>query len=87
MISIEEHNSKGDSTYEKGVNQFTHLSSHEFSNLFLGKYLSEKKSNINQNEPVKIVKEVDWEALGKVSAVKNQGNCDAGYAFCTVSML
>ena len=32
------------------------------------------------------LKEVDWQALGKVSEVKNQGQCDAGYAFCSTSL-
>jgi len=31
--------------------------------------------------------EIDWQALGKISAVKNQGLCDAGYAFCSTSLI
>lgn len=31
--------------------------------------------------------EIDWQALGKVSAVKDQGQCDAGYAFCSASLI
>ena len=31
--------------------------------------------------------EVDWEALGKVTPVENQGKCDAGYAFCSASLI
>ena len=31
--------------------------------------------------------QIDWQALGKVSPVKNQGNCDAGYAFCSASLI
>jgi C1A family cysteine protease len=33
------------------------------------------------------LKEIDWQALGMVSAVGNQGNCDAGYAFCSTSLI
>ena len=31
--------------------------------------------------------DVDWDVLGKVSPVKNQGTCDAGYAFCSASLV
>jgi C1A family cysteine protease len=31
--------------------------------------------------------EIDWQALGKVSAVKDQGVCDAGYAFCSAALI
>ncbi len=35
---------------------------------------------------MEILQDVDWDVLGKVSPVKNQGSCDAGYAFCSVSL-
>ena len=42
----------------------------------------------NQEEkPMEILGDVDWEVLGKVSPVKTQGACDAGYAFCSVSLV
>jgi len=31
--------------------------------------------------------DIDWVLNGKVSPVKNQGNCDAGYAFSTTGLL
>jgi len=31
--------------------------------------------------------EIDWQAMGKVSKVKDQGQCDAGYAFCSSSLI
>ena len=31
--------------------------------------------------------DIDWTVLGKVSGVKNQGSCDAGYAFSTTGLL
>lgn len=31
--------------------------------------------------------DVDWQNLGKVSEIKNQGNCNAGYAFSTTSLI
>ncbi len=30
--------------------------------------------------------DIDWEKQGKVTPVKNQGQCDAGYAFCSNSL-
>ena len=36
---------------------------------------------------MEILGDVDWEVLGKVSPVKTQGACDAGYAFCSVSLV
>ena len=30
--------------------------------------------------------DIDWQKAGKVSVVKNQGNCDAGYTFCSNSL-
>lgn len=33
------------------------------------------------------MQDVDWDVLGKVSPVKAQGNCDAGYAFCSASLV
>ena len=32
------------------------------------------------------LEDIDWDVLGYVSKVKNQGNCDAGYAFSTSSL-
>lgn len=31
--------------------------------------------------------DIDWQSLGKVSEVKNQGNCNAGYAFSITSLI
>lgn len=36
---------------------------------------------------MKVLGDVDWDVLGKVSPVKTQGACDAGYAFCSVSLV
>lgn len=30
--------------------------------------------------------DIDWEKQGKVTPVKNQGQCDSGYAFCSNSL-
>jgi hypothetical protein len=33
------------------------------------------------------LQDVDWQVLGKVSEVKNQGQCDAGYAFSSTGLI
>ena len=42
--------------------------------------------NLDLSE-VQPLREVDWQSLGKVSAIKDQGLCDAGYAFCSASLM
>jgi C1A family cysteine protease len=34
-----------------------------------------------------VLEDIDWLALGKVSPVRDQGICDAGYAFCSASLI
>ena len=93
MRNIEEvvrHNSDPKRSYDKGINQFSHLSHEEFSSQFLNRFYSEQKASEERKEDVQVdlseLREVDWQALGKVSPVKNQGQCDAGYAFCSVGL-
>ena len=38
-------------------------------------------------EEAPILRQIDWQALGKVSEVGNQGICDAGYAFCSAGLI
>lgn len=62
----------------------------EFQSIFTSSLLASTPSiseKILSDERIKIeVGDTDWEAQGKVSPVKNQGSCDAGYAFCTTSL-
>lgn len=93
LNEINKHNSDSTQTYSKGLNQFTHLSKEEFAAMYLNHYHSK-----NLNEEIVAshshrdyagtfeIGDVDWEALGKVSAVKSQGSCDAGYAFSSASL-
>ena len=46
----------------------------------------EKSSSVQEKEEVALLGDIDWEKLGKVSPVRNQGSCDSGYAFCTTSL-
>ena len=92
LKEIKEHNSDPKQTFLKGTNQFSHLTQSEFEQMFLSTvYKTEGHliSNLNQKEEhvVEPLREIDWQALGKVSAVKDQGICDAGYAFCSASLI
>lgn len=89
---IEKHNSDQTQTYKKGVNQFTHLTKAEFRAMFVNRFYEnyETKSQVARprlDASVPILREVDWQALGKVSSVGNQGECDAGYAFCSAGLI
>jgi cathepsin L len=87
--TIERHNSHESNTFKMGLNQFSHLSVEEFDHM-----MSSKKGRKIEEEQlgskVEVVSgpsnDVDWEKAGKVSPVKSQGQCDAGYAFCSNSL-
>lgn len=67
---IVRHNADQTQTYKKGLNQFTHLSKTEFKAMFTNKYYTNyetTKKVVDISTPV--LQEIDWQALGKVSAV------------------
>ena len=75
-----------------GVNQFTHLSTAQFEASYLNSKFYQKNhrdfiEKVVEDKFDGPIREVDWQALGKVSAVKDQGVCDAGYAFCSASLM
>ena len=60
--------------------------------MFLNRLYANKPNSqikaVNKEYPIAgPIKDVDWESLGKVSPVENQGKCDAGYAFCSTSLI
>lgn len=85
---INKHNSKPNVTYTLGLNKFAHLTSTEFASLHFGLIKPENRSSTQRNftgkvcdkAPLTIPDEIDWEAQGKVSKVKNQGSCGSCYA-------
>jgi C1A family cysteine protease len=84
---VEEFNKKSDRTYEKGINQFSHLTDDEFLAPFTS-HIDSSHHAQNVDIDFKYVgADIDWALDGKVSPVKNQQGCDAGYAFSTTSLL
>ena len=72
---------------------FSHLTNEEFVAKYLTMAVTEREQlRVSLPEKSKDISseqigDVDWDVLGKVSPVKNQGTCDAGYAFCSVSLV
>lgn len=77
--------------YTVGLNMFSDLTKEEF----LIKYTGVKFSNSQRtHEPTPRLTQqpappasVDWVAAGKVSAIKNQGNCGSCWAFSVISSI
>ncbi len=83
---IKTHNSDEKRTYDMGVNQFTAYTDEEF----VATFLNPKPYNPeweNADSTFKLGADVDWVAQGKVSPVKNQGNCGSCWAFSAVGIL
>lgn len=89
LIEIERHNSDPSQTYKKGINQFTVYTQQEFIHLFLNPRSQEqpKVNSLARREKVFLGDDIDWQARGVVSPVKNQGLCGSCYAFSATSLM
>jgi hypothetical protein len=84
---INEHNAKPGETYRMGINQFTGLSKQEFEEIHLTHYEPNPVIESDKPDHPNVGYFVDWVSYGAVSPVKNEGQCQANYAFSAVGAI
>jgi cathepsin L len=89
--NVEQHNKKfnqGEVSYRKAINKFSDMTTLEVQKRYVGTKprqpigAFEKQIEITPLEP--LPKEMDWRKRGAVTEVKDQGDCESGYAFSAV---
>ena len=87
LAIINDHNSKADRTYDMGLNQFSALTDEEFVSTHLSPKPYNPEWENSDTTMGNLRADVDWVTQGKVSKVKDQGNCGSCWAFSAVGVL
>lgn len=95
LSKITQHNLKNESHgYTLAINKFGDLTLDEFRDQYLGLLPSEGYQpkfnhilNETETEIPSIPASIDWNKLGMITDVKDQGKCKASYAFSAISTI